>query len=308
MGIVVYLFINKSIKDKEKSQNVTTIGGYPIRKMLIILIILLLALSFVRIVPPGYVAVQVSFGSVLNATLENGIHFVMPYVNFVILDVRWTEYTMSGISREGRYSGDDAIKVLTQEGLEIALDMTAIYRLDAKKAQRVYQEIGPNYEQKIVRPILRTAIRDVGARYSVKDIYSDKRTEISDQIIDVINEPLKEKGIEIDKILLRNVNLPEKIKEAIENKQAAEQKIQEMQNQIMISEKEADRKRAEARGIADANRIIGLGLTRRYLEWYRIDMMKKLVDSPNNTVIFLPTDTAAMPLVNINPSGSTGGK
>jgi regulator of protease activity HflC (stomatin/prohibitin superfamily) len=263
------------------------------------LAILYLILSMVRMVGPGQVGVQVLFGEVRERTLESGLHLVIPLVSIERMSVRTQAYTMSSMPGEGQLKGDDAIMALTAEGLSVALDVTIWFHLLADEAATVYRDIGPNYVDKIVRPAIRTAIRNAAVKYNATDIYSIKRTEVTDAIYEDLTESFKGKGVIAEKVLLRNVDLPPKVKNAIDDKIAAEQDAKRMKFILQKEEQEADRKRIEADGISKANRIIANSLTSRYLQWYYIQTLGSLVNSPNNTIIMTPFDQKLTPLINI---------
>ncbi len=265
----------------------------------ILFIAFVILVKSIIVVQPGTVGVRVLFGKVNPKTLKSGLHLINPLVNVVKMSVRTEEYTMSIASAEGYKSGDDAIDALTSEGMKIRLDLTAWYRLDEAKAAQVYETIGINYESKIVRPVLRTAIRDAVVKYTAASIYTEKRAQLVSDIERIMSELLKDRGIISEKILLRNLILPKRLMEAIDIKLSAEQAAQQMEFVVMKERKEKERKIVEAEGIKRANEIISSGLTDRYIKWYRIDMMKQLVDSPNNTIIFIPEDMRSTPIINI---------
>ncbi len=266
--------------------------------ILVVVVILVLFKSIV-IIQPGQVGVVVLFGNVKDKSLENGIHIINPLASVVRMSVRTEEYTMSAAGGEGKLKGDDAIDALTKEGLKVRLDLTGWYHLEAEDAARVYKTIGINYEEKIVRPALRTAIRDAVVKYTAAGIYTEKRAELIQTIEDVLSDLTKSRGITVEKILLRNVILPSKLTDAIDAKQSAEQEAQQMEFILQKEKKEQERKVIEAEGIKQANKIIAAGLTPSYIQWYRIDMMKQLVNSPNNTVIFIPENMTTNPIINI---------
>ncbi|MFH1783536.1 MAG: prohibitin family protein [bacterium] len=267
--------------------------------IIFIVVAVLILLKSIVIIHPGQVGVVVFFGDVRANALQNGIHIINPLASVVRMSVRTEEYTMSIAGGEGKVKGDDAIDALTKEGLKVRLDLTGWYRLEASAAPKVYQTIGTDYEVKIVRPALRTAIRDAVVKYTAAGIYTEKRTDLVANIETVLSQLTKERGILIEKILLRNVILPKKLTEAIDAKQAAEQEAQQMEFVLLKEQKEQERKIIEAEGIKSANKIIASGLTPSYLQWYRIDMMKQLVNSPNNTIIFIPEDMQTTPIINI---------
>jgi regulator of protease activity HflC (stomatin/prohibitin superfamily) len=263
------------------------------------LAVLFLVLSMVRMVGPGQVGVQVLFGEVRTRILPSGLHLVIPLVSIERMTVRTQAYTMSSMPGEGQLKGDDAIMALTAEGLSVALDVTIWFHLIADDAATVYRDIGPNYVDKIVRPAIRTAIRNAAVKYNATDIYSIKRAEVTAAIYEDLTESFIGKGVVCEKVLLRNVDLPAKVKNAIDDKIAAEQDAQKMKFILQKEEQEAERRRIEADGISKANRIIANSLTSRYLQWYYIQTLGSLVNSPNNTIIMTPFDQKLTPLINI---------
>ncbi len=265
--------------------------------IIVIVVILLIILNPFVIVPPGNVGVKVFLGKVYPRVLHNGFHIVFPLVKVVKMDVRLQAYTMSIATAEGEIRGDDAIEALTSEGLKVKLDITAWYRLIPEEAATVYQNIGPDYVVKIVRPSLRTAIRDIVVGNTAEEIYSAKRDEIVSKIQEHSIILSEGKGIEIDKILLRNVKLPEKIENAIDAKISADQDAQKMEFVLLKEKSEKERKIIEAEGIREANYIISKSLTTNYIRWYRVEMLKQLVNSPNNTIIIIPEELKSAPIM-----------
>jgi len=265
--------------------------------IIVIVVILLIILNPFVIVPPGNVGVKVFLGKVYPRVLRNGFHIVFPLVKVVKMDVRLQAYTMSITTAEGEIRGDDAIEALTSEGLKVKLDITAWYRLIPEEAANVYKNIGPDYVVKIVRPSLRTSIRDIVVGNTAEEIYSAKRDEIVSKIQEHAVILSEGKGIEIDKILLRNVKLPEKIENAIDAKISADQDAQKMEFVLLKEKSEKERKIIEAEGIKEANYIISKSLTTNYIRWYRVEMLKQLVNSPNNTIIIIPEELKSAPIM-----------
>jgi len=140
----------------------------------ILVVILGLALSTVKIINRGNVGVQVLFGKVQDQVLESGLHFINPLVEVDTLSVQTQNYTMSAKESEGQVKGDDAIRVLSSDGLEVTIDLSVLYKINPSKAPFILQNIGDNYEDKIVRPVTRTAIRDNAVNYQAVDLYSIK--------------------------------------------------------------------------------------------------------------------------------------
>ncbi len=264
---------------------------------IVIIVVAIILLASLTVIPAGHVGVVALFGKVRNTPIQPGLHLVNPLANVVKMDTRLLEYTMSIASAEGYQKGDDAIDALTSEGLKVRLDLTAWFRLDPALAPRVYNEIGVDYERKIIRPTLRTAIRDVVVKYTAESIYSVKRDTVVIEINERAKELIGDRGIILDNILMRNVLLPQRIADAIDSKLAADQDARRMEFILQKEHLEKERKIVEAEGIREANRIIAQGLTTSYIQWYRIEMLKQLVNSPNNTIVILPEDMKSAPLM-----------
>lgn len=263
----------------------------------IIVLVVLTLLKGLTVIPAGNTGVTTLFGKVSEKPLSSGLHLINPLRMVHKMSVRTEEYTMS-IS--GEYGEDDSIWALTKEGLKVVLDITVLYHLDEQKAPMVYRDLGDNYQEKVIRPAIRTAIRDVVAIYEAKDIYSEKRQEVAQKILQEIKK-VEDRGVVIENVLLRNVNLPDELSKSIESKLKAEQEAQAMDFVLQKEKKEADRKSIEAEGIKKAQDVISRSLTPSYLRWYSIEMMRDLADSPNSTFLFVPTDDNGMPIINVNP-------
>uniref|UniRef100_A0A7C6EI39 Prohibitin family protein n=1 Tax=candidate division WOR-3 bacterium TaxID=2052148 RepID=A0A7C6EI39_UNCW3 len=263
---------------------------------------LLVFFSLLRVVPPGAVGVQVLFGRVLTkATLSEGLNIVNPFVDLHIMSIRTQAYTMSIAYEEGQVKGDDAITVLTRDGLEVKMDLTVWYHLNPDEAATVFQKIGPDYIEKIVRPAARTAIRNITANYQAIEIYAEKRKELETEIERQLADDFNKRGIVLERVLLRNISLPPKVKNAIEAKLEAEQEAQKMELVLLKEKKEAERKKIEASGISEAQQIIAQSLVgdrgRAYLSWKYLENLQHLYTSPNNTIVIAPYDKNFIPLL-----------
>ncbi len=264
----------------------------------LIVLFILIFLNPIVIVPAGHVGVKVLFGKVYPGILTSGLHIVNPLLRIHKMDVRLQAYTMSIVQEEGQKYGDDAIDALTSEGLKVRLDLTAWFRLIPQDAPRVFAEIGEDYVGKVVRPMLRTAIRDIAVKYTAQDIYSSRREEFVNAVVQLATSLAEGKGIEVDRVLLRNVKLPTEVEAAINAKIAADQEAQRMRFVLEKEKQERERKIIEAEGIREANKIIAQGLTPNYIQWYRIEMMKELIHSPNNNMIMIiPEELKSAPII-----------
>ena len=238
-------------------------------------------------IPPGEVGVQVLFGKVQSGTLESGLHFINPLLKVERFDVRTQNYTMSSVHDEGDKTGDDAIKVLAADGLEVTIDLTVLYRVETTKAPRILSEIGQNYKEVIVRPVTRTKVRDNAVSYDAVSLYSTKRDEFQGRIFKDIQKLFQSRGLELEQILVRNITLPASVKQTIESKINAEQESQKMQFVLAKEKQEADRKRVEAQGIADYQKIIAANLTKEQLQYEMIKAQKELALSPNSKIVIM---------------------
>ncbi len=241
----------------------------------------LLMTSLVQI-EPGEVGVQKLFGKVSNNTLQSGLNFKNPLVEVVPFDIKTQNYTMAGVDNEGEERGDDAIRVLSADGLEVIIDLTVLYRVTTDKAPNILREIGTDYRNTIVRPVSRTVIRDNAVYYDAISLYSTKRDEFQDRIFKGIEVTFKERGLFLEQLLVRNITLPASVKTTIESKINAEQEAQKMTFVLQKEKQEAERKRVEAQGIADYQRIISMSLTDKQLQY---EMIKAIATSPNSKLI-----------------------
>jgi len=233
---------------------------------------------------PGEIGVQKLFGKVNNDILESGLNLVNPLVEVVDFDIRTQNYTMSGVQDEGDKSGDDAIRVLSADGLEVVIDLTVLYKIIPSEAPRILQEIGTDYRNTIVRPICRTKIRDNAVYYDAVALYSTKRDEFQARIFATIEKDFKTRGLLLEQLLVRNITLPASVKTTIESKINAEQEAQKMTFVLQKEKQEAERKRVEAQGIADYQRIISTGLSDKQLQY---EMIKAISTSPNAKLIIM---------------------
>jgi regulator of protease activity HflC (stomatin/prohibitin superfamily) len=288
LGFVIFLVSIALLRGQEPLQKI----GKGIRILSFVLITIgLLSSCFVQI-DAGYVGVKSLFGKVQNDVLNSGLHFVNPLVTVKELDVKTQNYTMSGIHDEGMKSGDDAIRVLTADGLEVTIDLSVLYRVVPADAPKLIREIGVNYEDKIVRPITRTRIRDNAVYYEAIALYSTKRDEFQNRIFKTIDDDFRKRGLLLENLLVRNITLPGPVKAAIERKIEAEQEAQKMQFVLQKEKQEAERKRVEAQGISDYQRIISESLTDKQLQYEQIKAYKELAASQNAKIIVLPKQGA----------------
>ncbi|MFN8437063.1 MAG: prohibitin family protein [Cytophagales bacterium] len=253
--------------------------------------------SCIVMIDAGEVGVKKLFGKVENEVLPSGVHLINPFANIVKFDSRTQNYTMSAVHNEGQNEGDDAIRVLTADGLEVVIDVTVLYKIIPNRAPEILQNIGENYQDVIVRPISRTKMRDNAVYYDAVSLYSTKRDEFQNRIFKTIDADFKSRGLILEQLLVRNITLPSSVKNTIESKINAEQDAQKMEFVLQKEKQEAERKRVEAKGIADYHQIISSGLTDKQLQYESIKMQKELANSPNSKLIIMGNGGKGTPLI-----------
>jgi regulator of protease activity HflC (stomatin/prohibitin superfamily) len=283
LGILLFIASGIIVKNRPALAKFRNIG----RMVALLFIVLGIATASTKQIDAGEVGVKKLFGSIQNEVLTSGLHFVNPLLDIERIDVKTQNYTMSGVHDEGTKSGDDAIRVLTSDGLEVTIDLTVLYRVVASEAPRLLKETGNDYRDKIVRPITRTKIRDNAVYYQAVDLFGNKRDEFQQRIYKSIENDFKTRGLMLEQLLVRNITLPNSVKETIESKINAEQDAKKMEFVLLKEKQEAERKRVEAQGIADYQRIINTGLTDQQLQYEQIKAMKELALSQNAKVIVM---------------------
>jgi regulator of protease activity HflC (stomatin/prohibitin superfamily) len=283
VGIIVIIagmVLKNSPSPNSHFSRIVTISG-------VVLAGLGLVSSSVKIIDQGTMGVESLFGKVQADVLESGLHFIDPVVQVTVFDAKTQNYTMSAQTNEGQKPGDDAIRVLSSDGLEVTIDITVLYRLVPSKAPYLLQNIGPDYIDNIVRPVTRTAIRDNAVYFEAVALYSTRREQFQARIQKTITAAFAKNGIELQSVLVRNIALPTSVKASIESKINAEQDAQKMQFVLQKEKQEAERKRVEAQGIADYQKILSTGLSDKQLQYETIKAQKEIALSPNTKVIIL---------------------
>jgi regulator of protease activity HflC (stomatin/prohibitin superfamily) len=263
-----------------------------LRIVALVIIVIGIFSSMFKQIDAGKVGVKSLYGSVQPDVLESGLHLINPLLDVTDFDIQTQNYTMSAIHAEGAQEGDDAIRVLSNDGLEVVIDLTVLYKIIPTDAPKIFKQIGVNYTDKIVRPVTRTRIRDNAVYYDAVALYSTKRNEFQQRIFKSIEEDFKTRGLILEQLLIRNINLPASVKITIESKINAEQDAQKMTFVLQKEKQEAERKRVEAQGIADYQRIISTGLTDKQLQYEQIKAQKEIATSPNAKIIFMGKGSA----------------
>jgi regulator of protease activity HflC (stomatin/prohibitin superfamily) len=276
----------------KNNQNPLAKFAHIIRNVGFVIIAIGILSSMFKQIDAGKVGVKSLYGKVQADVLESGLHLVNPLLDITTFDIQTQNYTMSAIHDEGSKEGDDAIRVLSNDGLEVVIDLTVLYRVVPGDAPKILKGIGENYTDKIVRPVTRTRIRDNAVYYDAVALYSTKRNEFQQRIFKTIEADFKARGLVLEQLLIRNINLPASVKTTIESKINAEQEAQKMQFVLQKEKQEAERKRVEAQGIADYQRIISSGLTEKQLQYEQIKAQKEIATSSNTKIIFMGKGSA----------------
>lgn len=279
-AIIASFVLNTPASPYQRATGIMRIAG-------LVLIVLWAFSKAVVQIEAGNVGVKSLFGKVQDGAIPSGLNVINPLMDVEQFNIKTQNYTMSGIADEGDKGGDDAIRALSKDGLEVTIDLTVLYKIIPEMAPAIYRELGLSYRELIVRPIARTRIRDLAANYEAVSLYSSKREEFQSKIFNAIDEDFKRRGLVLEQLLVRNIQLPESVKKAIESKINAEQDAQKMEFVLQKERQEADRKRVEAQGIADYQKIITSTLTDKQLKYEAIKAQKELATSANAKVVIM---------------------
>jgi prohibitin 1 len=248
-------------------------------------LLVILFFSAVTKVGTGHVGVLTLFGKVQSGeTLGEGIHLINPMK------------TNNELSIQTQTLKESA-SVPSSEGLMMSLDTSLIYHLNPDRAAEVFQKIGADYENVVVEPTLRSAIREATASHTANALYTGEREMVAKQIYDQVSTQLMQRGLIVENVLLRDIQLPATLKAAIEAKQQAEQESLAMNFRLQKETQEAQRKRIEAAGVRDFQQIVAQGITPSLLEWKGIEATENLAKSPNSKVVVIGNNKNGLPLI-----------
>ena len=250
----------------------------------ILVLVIILLMASTTSIPTGNVGVLTLFGRVTGETLPEGIHLVNPLKSVQKLSIQ-------------TQSVKESANVPSNEGLILALDTSLLFRLDKSMAAYVYQTVGDNYAEKIVEPTLRAAIRAATSAHTANALYTNARELVQSQIQGELTKELASRGVIVENVLLRDVQLPAMLKSSIEAKQQAEQDALRMSFILQKEKQEAERKRIEAQGIADFQKIVATGISPQLLEWKGIEATEKLASSANAKIVIVGNTKNGLPLV-----------
>ncbi|MDJ0731982.1 MAG: prohibitin family protein [Crocosphaera sp.] len=253
---------------------------------------------FLVILPAGEVGVVETFGNVQDKPLNSGIHLISPLAKVTKFSTRLQDIK-------------ETVDATSKEGLNLTLDVSLQYKINPQQASTVYKTIGTE-EEDILIPRFRSIIRQITASYDARDIYGEKRAIVAEKLRNELNESLEPLGFIVDESLLRNVILPQAIQKAIEEKLEAEQASQKQQFinekerqaiafELEKAQQEATRKKIEAQGVADSQRLLSQGLTEQLIKLKAIEATQKLAESENSKVIIIGGGEDKLPLLLQSP-------
>ncbi len=284
--VLILAFIAWQRAGSDKSGNVAVSRGVRSVALLVMTIAGLVAISrCIAQVPAGHVGVVDFFGIVSDRVLPAGLNPVNPLAKVIKFTVQTKEHK-------------ESMSVLSREGLTIGLEISALYSLYPDSAAEVYRTIaGGDYENVLLIPQVRSISREVTAGFQASALYSTERERLSQMIQDELSKRMAARGVIIESTPLRNVSLPTQLTEAIEQKQRADQESQRMEFVLTKERQEADRKRIEAQGIADFQKIVTSGISDQLLRWKGVEATEKLAMSPNTKVIIVGSGKDGLPVI-----------
>jgi regulator of protease activity HflC (stomatin/prohibitin superfamily) len=262
--------------------------GNPLRKVglmaVVAVVLVILLFMSVTMIGPGEVGVITLFGRVTDEVLYSGLHLINPLKSVHEVSVR-------------TQSLKESASVPSSEGLVINLDTSLVFHLRPEQAALMFREVGPRYIEVIVEPSLRSAIREATASHSANTLYSSAREEVAQQIREHLSQELGKRGIEVEQILLRDIQLPATLRASIEAKQQAEQESLAMSFRLQKEKQEAERKRIEAQGIRDFQQTVSQGISQQLLEWKGIEATENLAKSSNTKIVVIGNPKNGLPLI-----------
>ena len=250
----------------------------------IFLLIMVISGSPITVVPAGHVGVKDFFGKVSPSTLSPGVRLVFPFTKVVKMSIKTQELK-------------EMAEVPSKEGLILNLEVSLLFQLDPSKSAELYKTVGKDYIPVVVEPQMRSSIREITASYEAKALYSAEREKIAGEIFSLFSKMSSERGIMPQQVLLRKIGLPTVVADAIQEKLRREQEAEQMKFVLQKEQQEAERKRIEAQGIADFQRIVAQGISAQLLEWKGIEATEKLAQSPNTKIVVIGNPKTGLPII-----------
>jgi regulator of protease activity HflC (stomatin/prohibitin superfamily) len=278
IAAVVAFFVYRNAKKRfQKSETTFAMLGFTAA-------LLIALLQCFTIIPAGHTGVIDFLGYVSDNTLKPGVNMVNPMANVEKMSIKTQELK-------------ELMSVPSKEGLSVDLEISLLFKLDSEKANEIYKTVGPNYAEIILTPQFRSVVRGVTARYEAKALYTASREKLAGEILDELEKLVGPRGIIVEQAPLRQIQLPERLTKSIEEKLQAEQESQRMEFILTREKQEADRKRIEAKGIADFQEIVSKGISEQLLKWKGIEATEKLANSTNTKVVIIGSGKDGLPII-----------
>jgi regulator of protease activity HflC (stomatin/prohibitin superfamily) len=278
IAAVIAFFVYRNAKKRfQKSETTFAMAGF-------IVALLIALLQCFTMIPAGHTGVIDFLGYVSDNTLKPGVSLVNPMANVEKMSIKTQELK-------------EMMNVPSKEGLSVELEISLLFKLNSEKANDIYKTVGPNYVDIILVPQFRSVVRGVTARYEAKALYTASREKLAGEIVDELTNLVDPRGITIEQAPLRQIILPPRLTQSIEEKLQAEQESQRMAFILKKEEQEADRKRIEAKGIADFQEIVSKGISEQLLKWKGIEATEKLAGSQNSKVVIIGSGKDGLPII-----------
>jgi regulator of protease activity HflC (stomatin/prohibitin superfamily) len=272
----LFVYINANKKFNKAEATFSLIG---------FLIALFIAFAqLFTVIPAGHVGVIDFFGKVSDNTLYPGVNLVNPLANVVKFDARTQELK-------------EEMTVPSKEGLSVQLEISLLYSLSFQNANKIYKTVGEDYVDKIVVPQFRSVVRGVTSKYEARALYTAEREKLAKQIEQELTSLVGPRGVTIEAAALRKITLPPGLTASIEEKLKAEQESQRMQFILEKERLEAERKKIEAQGISDFQKIVSQGISEQLLKWKGIEATEKLANSPNSKIVVIGSGKEGLPII-----------
>ena len=278
IAAIVAFFVNRNAKKRFQKNEAT------FAMMGLIVAILIALLQCFTVIPAGHTGVIDFLGYVSDNTLKPGVNLVNPMANVEKMSIKTQELK-------------ETMNVPSEEGLGVELEISLLFKLNPDKANEIYKTVGPNYVEIILVPQFRSVVRGVTARYEAKALYTASREKLAGEIVDELEKLVGPRGITVEQAPLRQITLPTRLTQSIEEKLQAEQESQRMAFVLQRETQEADRKRIEAKGIADFQEIVSKGISEQLLKWKGIEATEKLANSQNTKVVIIGSGKDGLPLI-----------
>ena len=274
--VAFVVFKNAKKRNTKQEASLALIG--------LVVALLIAILQCWTVIPAGHVGVIDFFGNVSDRTLKPGVNVVNPLANVIKFDARTQEIK-------------EVMNVPSKEGLGVELEISLLYSLSFDNANKIYKTVGEDYVDKILIPQFRSVVRGVTASYEARALYTAEREQLAKLMEEELSRLVQPRGITIEAAPLRQITLPARLTESIEEKLKAEQESQRMQFILQRETQEAERKRIEAKGIADFQEIVSKGISEQLLKWKGIEATEKLAGSSNTKVVVIGSGKDGLPLI-----------